>query len=142
MSMISSSTREAFGSVEMLFVKVRGASEGISARAVGPSDRSGERGASYHVSYMDCHMTAGCRCASRDWMDSLLAAHGPDSERAILSPLPRRLESSQTRAPVTEWPFEALAVAYFPHPVARAVSSALRRFTSVFGMRTGGSAAL
>ena len=35
-----------------------------------------------------------------------------------------------------------LAVAYFPHPVARGVSSALRRFTSVFGMRTGGSAAL
>src|SRR3990172_2749708 len=35
-----------------------------------------------------------------------------------------------------------LAAAYFPHPVARAVSSALRRFTSVFGMGTGGSASL
>src|SRR3972149_4072372 len=34
------------------------------------------------------------------------------------------------------------AAAYFPHPVARAVSSALRRFTSVFGMGTGGSASL
>ncbi len=32
-----------------------------------------------------------------------------------------------------------LAVAYFPHPVAQAVSSALARFTSVFGMGTGGS---
>ena len=34
------------------------------------------------------------------------------------------------------------ATAYFPHPVARAVSSALRRFTSVFGMGTGGSTSL
>ena len=30
----------------------------------------------------------------------------------------------------------------FSHPVARAVSSALRRFTSVFGMGTGGAASL
>src|SRR3972149_8049977 len=35
-----------------------------------------------------------------------------------------------------------LAVAYFPHPVAQAVSSALRRFTSVFGMGTGGPTSL
>ena len=34
------------------------------------------------------------------------------------------------------------ATAYFPHPVARAVSSALRRFTSVFGMGTGGATSL
>ena len=34
------------------------------------------------------------------------------------------------------------AAAYFPHPVTRAVSSALRRFTSVFGMGTGGSTSL
>ena len=37
---------------------------------------------------------------------------------------------------------KALAAAYFPHPVAQAVSSALRRFTSVFGMGTGGSTSL
>ena len=37
---------------------------------------------------------------------------------------------------------KALAAAYFPHPVAQAVSSALRRFTSVFGMGTGGAASL
>ena len=30
----------------------------------------------------------------------------------------------------------------FSHPVTRAVSSALRRFTAVFGMGTGGSASL
>jgi len=30
----------------------------------------------------------------------------------------------------------------FSHPVAQAVSSALRRFTSVFGMGTGGTASL
>ena len=30
----------------------------------------------------------------------------------------------------------------FSHPVAKAVSSALQRFTTVFGMGTGGSAAL
>ena len=34
------------------------------------------------------------------------------------------------------------AAAYFPHPVARAVSWALRRFTSVFGMGTGGATSL
>ena len=33
-------------------------------------------------------------------------------------------------------------MAYFPRPVARGVSSALRRFTSVFGMGTGGATAL
>ena len=35
-----------------------------------------------------------------------------------------------------------LAVAYFPRPFARGVSSALWRFTSVFGMGTGGSTTL
>ena len=30
----------------------------------------------------------------------------------------------------------------FSHPVTRAVSSALKRFTTVFGMGTGGSASL
>ena len=35
-----------------------------------------------------------------------------------------------------------LAVAYFPQRIAPPVSSALRRFTSVFGMGTGGSASL
>jgi hypothetical protein len=37
---------------------------------------------------------------------------------------------------------KAPAAAYFPHPVARAVSWALRRFTSVFGMGTGGATSL
>ena len=35
-----------------------------------------------------------------------------------------------------------LAMAYFPQGVAPRVSSALRRFTSVFGMGTGGATAL
>ena len=35
-----------------------------------------------------------------------------------------------------------LAVAYFPRPFARGVSSALWRFTSVFGMGTGGATTL
>jgi len=35
-----------------------------------------------------------------------------------------------------------LAMAYFPQRVAPQVSSALRRFTSVFGMGTGGATAL
>ena len=35
-----------------------------------------------------------------------------------------------------------LAMAYFPQGVAPPVSSALRRFTSVFGMGTGGATAL
>ena len=35
-----------------------------------------------------------------------------------------------------------LAMAYFPQGVAPQVSSALRRFTSVFGMGTGGAIAL
>jgi hypothetical protein len=46
----------------------------------------------------------------------------------------RRAEAGKRERP--------LAAAYFPHPVARAVSSALRRFTSVFGMGTGGSTSL
>jgi hypothetical protein len=37
---------------------------------------------------------------------------------------------------------KAPAAAYFPHPVARAVSWALKRFTSVFGMGTGGATSL
>src|SRR5262245_7080981 len=35
-----------------------------------------------------------------------------------------------------------LAMAYFPHPVAGTVSSVLARFTSVFGMGTGGTTPL
>ena len=35
-----------------------------------------------------------------------------------------------------------LAMAYFPQGVAPPVSSALRRFTAVFGMGTGGATAL
>ena len=35
-----------------------------------------------------------------------------------------------------------LAVAYFPQRVAPSVSSALGRFTSVFGMGTGGTTSL
>jgi len=35
-----------------------------------------------------------------------------------------------------------LAVAYFPQGIAPSVSSALGRFTSVFGMGTGGSTPL
>ena len=35
-----------------------------------------------------------------------------------------------------------LAMAYFPQGAAPQVSSALRRFTSVFGMGTGGATAL
>ena len=60
MSMISSSTGRAFGSVEVLFVKMLRVSEVICTRAteVRPSH---ERGASYHVSSVGCHMTCGCR---------------------------------------------------------------------------------
>ncbi len=76
MSMISSSTGRAFGSVEVLFVKMLRASEVICTRAteVRPSH---ERGASYHVSSVGCHMTCGLprrperdRIANGRWTES------------------------------------------------------------------------
>ena len=39
-------------------------------------------------------------------------------------------------------PHDGLAVAYCPHPLAEAVSSVLERFTTVFGMGTGGTTPL
>ena len=58
-----------------------------------------------------------------------------------------RAACRQTRKRPTRWSGvharkSGLAMAYFPQGVAPPVSSALRRFTSVFGMGTGGATAL
>ena len=58
-------------------------------------------------------------------VSKLSVAHGGQKKK---SPHFVRREDSQL-----------LAAAYFPHPVAQAVSLALRRFTSVFEMGTGGA---
>ena len=56
----------------------------------------------------------------------------------------RRKETEKAKAPRDKRGafINTLAVAYFPQRIAPPVSSALRRFTSVFGMGTGGATSL
>ena len=66
----------------------------------------------------------------------------PHRPRAIGSRTAGKPSAATQNRPSKTGGSHGLAMAYFPQGVAPPVSSALRRFTAVFGMGTGGTTAL